>query len=156
MLSWMVVSLHSRCAGSINLHTKHWDCMCSLLQGSTEQKYFIHNHLSFKVQYHNDGVSETSRIVGFDVTPYRCAFVVCVGSDFSTEMFVTCDFHRIVAWISQGHWKKSCCYWHSFFSPLRSHLLKKLTSTDWSYWDTHCSGNTAASMLAWIVWQVYM
>jgi hypothetical protein len=59
----------------------------SLEKGSTEHKYFIHNHLSFKVQYHIDGVSETSRIVGFDVTPYRCAFVVCVGSGFSTEMF---------------------------------------------------------------------
>jgi transmembrane 9 superfamily protein 2/4 len=43
----------------------------SLEKGSTEHKYFINNHLSFKVQYHNDGVSETSRIVGFDVRPYR-------------------------------------------------------------------------------------
>ncbi len=156
MLSWMAVSLHSRCAGSINLHTKHWDCMCSLLQGSTEHKYFINNHLSFKVQYHNDGVSETSRIVGFDVRPYRWAFVVCVG----------CFFY----WDVCHMWLSPHCGWNlsgpleeillllAFFCFffLRSHLFKKLTRTHWSYWDTHCSGNTAASMSAWIVWQVYM
>ncbi|CAO2815962.1 unnamed protein product [Amaranthus hypochondriacus] len=38
--------------------------------GSTEEKYFIHNHLSFNVKYHRDLQTETSRIVGFEVKPF--------------------------------------------------------------------------------------
>jgi transmembrane 9 superfamily member 2/4 len=41
---------------------------------SKEEKYFIHNHLSFLVKYHKDDDSELSRIVGFEVTPNRFAF----------------------------------------------------------------------------------
>jgi hypothetical protein len=35
------------------------------------EKYFIHNHLSFTVKYHRDDNSELSRIVGFEVNPLR-------------------------------------------------------------------------------------
>ncbi|KAJ0242380.1 hypothetical protein HA466_0208550, partial [Hirschfeldia incana] len=38
-------------------------------EGSKEEKYFIHNHLSFRVMYHRDEASDSSRIVGFEVTP---------------------------------------------------------------------------------------
>lgn len=41
---------------------------------SKEEKYFIHNHLSFLVKYHKDDDSELSRIVGFEVKPYRFSF----------------------------------------------------------------------------------
>ncbi|KAL9661334.1 hypothetical protein QQ045_026158 [Rhodiola kirilowii] len=34
-------------------------------------KYFISNHLSFKVMYHNDPNMDAARIVGFEVTPSR-------------------------------------------------------------------------------------
>ncbi|KAL8456543.1 hypothetical protein ACS0TY_034676 [Phlomoides rotata] len=37
--------------------------------GSKDQKYFIYNHLNFKVKYHPDLDAETSRVVGFEVTP---------------------------------------------------------------------------------------
>lgn len=37
--------------------------------GSKEEKYFINNHLSFRVMYHKDPETESSRIVGFEVTP---------------------------------------------------------------------------------------
>uniref|UniRef100_A0A0C9S5C7 Transmembrane 9 superfamily member n=1 Tax=Wollemia nobilis TaxID=56998 RepID=A0A0C9S5C7_9CONI len=38
--------------------------------GSTEEKYFIHNHLNFVVKFHKDMETDTARIVGFEVAPY--------------------------------------------------------------------------------------
>jgi hypothetical protein len=38
---------------------------------SKEEKYFIHNHLSFIVKYHKDMQSDSARIVGFEVKPFR-------------------------------------------------------------------------------------
>ncbi|KAL8522526.1 hypothetical protein ACS0TY_012623 [Phlomoides rotata] len=37
--------------------------------GSKEEKYFIHNHLSFRVMYHRDPETDSARIVGFEVSP---------------------------------------------------------------------------------------
>ncbi|XP_023000345.1 transmembrane 9 superfamily member 7 [Cucurbita maxima] len=37
--------------------------------GSKEEKYFINNHLSFRVMFHKDPDTDLSRIVGFEVTP---------------------------------------------------------------------------------------
>ncbi|KAJ0244803.1 hypothetical protein HA466_0183420 [Hirschfeldia incana] len=37
--------------------------------GIKEDKYFIYNHLSFRVMYHRDQDSDSARIVGFEVTP---------------------------------------------------------------------------------------
>ncbi|GFZ04257.1 transmembrane nine 7 [Actinidia rufa] len=34
-----------------------------------EEKYFINNHLSFRVMYHKDSETDSARIVGFEVTP---------------------------------------------------------------------------------------
>lgn len=39
--------------------------------GSKEEKYFIHNHLAFTVKYHKDVLTESARIVGFEVKPFR-------------------------------------------------------------------------------------
>jgi hypothetical protein len=36
-----------------------------------DEKYFIHNHLTFLVKYHKDDTTEFSRIVGFEVKPFR-------------------------------------------------------------------------------------
>ncbi|GJN04208.1 hypothetical protein PR202_ga21733 [Eleusine coracana subsp. coracana] len=38
--------------------------------GNKDEKYFIHNHLTFLVKYHKDETTELSRIVGFEVKPY--------------------------------------------------------------------------------------
>ncbi|MQM09540.1 hypothetical protein Taro_042409 [Colocasia esculenta] len=35
--------------------------------GNKDEKYFIYNHLSFKVMYHRDGETDNGRIVGFEV-----------------------------------------------------------------------------------------
>lgn len=45
---------------------------------SKEEKYFINNHLSFRVMYHKDSETDAARIVGFEVTPNRCcSFLLC-------------------------------------------------------------------------------
>ena len=44
--------------------------ICLLLQSKAE-KYFINNHLSFRVMYHRDLETDSARIVGFEVTPHR-------------------------------------------------------------------------------------
>ena len=36
-----------------------------------DEKYFIHNNLSFTVKYHRDELRDVSRIVAFEVKPYR-------------------------------------------------------------------------------------
>jgi transmembrane 9 superfamily protein 2/4 len=41
-----------------------------------EGKFFINNHLSFVIKYHEDAQLSTSRIVGFEVTPHRCVSLV--------------------------------------------------------------------------------
>lgn len=38
---------------------------------SKDEKYFINNHLTFTVKYHKDIQTDTSRIVGFEVKPFR-------------------------------------------------------------------------------------
>ncbi|XP_051151364.1 transmembrane 9 superfamily member 9-like [Andrographis paniculata] len=38
--------------------------------GSKDEKYFLHNHLSFVVKYHLDDLTDSARIVGFEVTPH--------------------------------------------------------------------------------------
>ncbi|GKE60957.1 transmembrane 9 superfamily member 7, partial [Tanacetum coccineum] len=45
---------------------------------SKEEKYFINNHLSFRVMYHKDLETDSTRIVGFEVTPNskRCPLLV--------------------------------------------------------------------------------
>ncbi|AES72412.2 endomembrane-like protein [Medicago truncatula] len=38
--------------------------------GSKEEKFFIHNHLAFTVKYHRDSLTESARIVGFEIKPF--------------------------------------------------------------------------------------
>lgn len=53
-----------------------WKCLyvwvtIYLILQSKEEKYFINNHLSFRVMYHKDRETDSARIVGFEVTPNR-------------------------------------------------------------------------------------
>ena len=41
------------------------------LQKNKDEKFFIFNHLSFVVSYHDDAETTDARIVGFEVTPFR-------------------------------------------------------------------------------------
>ncbi|PSR96911.1 Transmembrane 9 superfamily member 7 like [Actinidia chinensis var. chinensis] len=48
--------------------------------GSKEEKYFVNNHLSFRVMYHKDPETDSARIVGFEVTPNRFLLYTCASS----------------------------------------------------------------------------
>ncbi|KAG6414604.1 hypothetical protein SASPL_121977 [Salvia splendens] len=65
--------------------------------GSKEEKYFLHNHLNFVVKYHKDPQTYTSRIVGFEVTPFSVKHEY-EGKWTENTRLVTCDPHaqRIV------------------------------------------------------------
>ncbi|KAH9625509.1 hypothetical protein KSS87_012110, partial [Heliosperma pusillum] len=58
--------------------------------GSQEEKYFIHNHLVFKVMYHKDPETDFARIVGFEVTPNSIAHEYKDWKDQETQL-LTCS-----------------------------------------------------------------
>lgn len=45
---------------------------------SKDEKAFIHNHLAFTVKYHKDVQTESARIVGFEVKPFRYLLLIPV------------------------------------------------------------------------------
>ncbi|KAI4337242.1 hypothetical protein L6164_015683 [Bauhinia variegata] len=60
--------------------------------GSKEEKYFIHNHLAFTVKYHRDSLTESARIVGFEVKPFSVRHEYEGKWDEKTRL-ITCDPH---------------------------------------------------------------
>ncbi|XP_073128513.1 transmembrane 9 superfamily member 8-like [Henckelia pumila] len=60
--------------------------------GSKDVKYFLNNHLSFTVKFHKDQVTETARIVGFEVTPYSIKHEY-EGQWSKDTRLTTCDPH---------------------------------------------------------------
>ncbi|KAL3687669.1 hypothetical protein R1sor_013978 [Riccia sorocarpa] len=60
------------------------------VEGSNEVKYFINNHLSFKVLYHKDADTDTGRIVGFEVVPYSVKHEVEKWDDKEPKL-ATCN-----------------------------------------------------------------
>ncbi|XP_073042675.1 transmembrane 9 superfamily member 9-like [Primulina eburnea] len=60
--------------------------------GSKDVKYFLNNHLSFTVKFHKDQVTETARIVGFEVTPFSVKHEY-EGQWSKDVRLTTCDPH---------------------------------------------------------------
>ncbi|KAL2236911.1 transmembrane 9 superfamily member 8 [Sesamum indicum] len=60
--------------------------------GSKDEKYFLHNHLSFTVKYHKDELTDSARIVGFEVTPYSVKHEYDGEWNENTRL-TTCDPH---------------------------------------------------------------
>ncbi|XP_022853149.1 transmembrane 9 superfamily member 8-like, partial [Olea europaea var. sylvestris] len=60
--------------------------------GSKDEKYFLHNHLSFTVKYHKDQQTEAARIVGFEVVPFSVKHEY-EGQWSEDTHLVTCDPH---------------------------------------------------------------
>eukprot|EP00250_Pteridium_aquilinum_P014741 c22170_g2_i1 orf=115-1797(+) len=56
-----------------------------------DDKFLIHNHLSFEVLYHLDPETATSRIVGFEVVPYSVHHEYEKPWDSSKPKFTTCN-----------------------------------------------------------------
>ncbi|XP_020529933.1 transmembrane 9 superfamily member 7-like isoform X2 [Amborella trichopoda] len=73
MLDNVPVSVHHRGRDGIQtaicMHGFHVGFMGSYF-GSNYEKYFINNHLHFKVIYHKDVKTNAEHIVGFEVIPY--------------------------------------------------------------------------------------
>ncbi|CAA6661673.1 unnamed protein product [Spirodela intermedia] len=61
--------------------------------GSNEEKYFIHNHLSFLVKYHKDAESDLARIVGFEVNPFSVKHEYEGEWNGNKTRLTTCDPH---------------------------------------------------------------
>ncbi|KAL5980286.1 Transmembrane 9 superfamily member 8 [Asimina triloba] len=61
--------------------------------GSKEEKYFIHNHLSFVVKYHRDVQTDSARIVGFEVTPFSVKHDYEGTWNGENTRLTTCDPH---------------------------------------------------------------
>lgn len=61
-----------------------------------EYKYFIYNHLAFEVLYHSDSDSATSRIVGFNVSPYSAKHEYEKPWEDSKPLLTTCNPHTKV------------------------------------------------------------
>eukprot|EP00252_Welwitschia_mirabilis_P005190 TRINITY_DN1567_c0_g1_i4.p1 TRINITY_DN1567_c0_g1~~TRINITY_DN1567_c0_g1_i4.p1 ORF type:complete len:644 (+),score=82.99 TRINITY_DN1567_c0_g1_i4:273-2204(+) len=59
--------------------------------GSSEERYFIHNHLSFEVKYHRDMETDTARIVGFEVQPYSVKHEYETPWDDKNPRLITCN-----------------------------------------------------------------
>ncbi|CAN1286635.1 Transmembrane 9 superfamily member 7 [Linum perenne] len=57
---------------------------------SKEEKYFINNHLSFRVMYHKDPESGSARIVGFEVSPNSINHEYKEWNDKNTQL-TTCN-----------------------------------------------------------------
>jgi len=61
--------------------------------GSKDEKYFIHNHLSFTVKYHRDEQRDVSRIVAFEVKPYSVKHEYEGQWNDKKTRLTTCDPH---------------------------------------------------------------
>ncbi|WVY90477.1 hypothetical protein V8G54_035991 [Vigna mungo] len=61
--------------------------------GSKEEKHFIHNHLAFTVKYHRDTLTESARIVGFEVKPFSVKHEYEGKWDEQATRLTTCDPH---------------------------------------------------------------
>lgn len=51
--------------------------------------YYVYNHLVFTVKYHKDANSDSARIVGFEVEPYRLVHSEAIISELSAHSFLT-------------------------------------------------------------------
>nr|GMD04284.1 transmembrane 9 superfamily member 9-like [Ipomoea batatas] len=60
--------------------------------GSKDEKFFIHNHLTFTVKYHRDLQTDSARIVGFEVMPFSVKHEY-EGEWSANTRLTTCDPH---------------------------------------------------------------
>ncbi|KAL8130028.1 hypothetical protein V2J09_019183 [Rumex salicifolius] len=63
-----------------------------LYSGSKDERYFIHNHLTFTVKFHKDFQANAARIVGFEVKPFSVKHEY-EGQWSDKTRLTTCDPH---------------------------------------------------------------
>ncbi|XP_068652047.1 transmembrane 9 superfamily member 7-like [Aristolochia californica] len=63
--------------------------------GSKDEKYFIYNHLSFRVMYHKDPETDAARIVGFEVTPHSISHEYKAPWNEKNPQLTTCPKNSV-------------------------------------------------------------
>ena len=66
------------------------------LQGQTEVKFFLHNHLRFTILYHKDAQTDLARIVGFEVEPFSVKHDYEPPWDKASPILNTCNPGRMI------------------------------------------------------------
>ncbi|GAB2215867.1 hypothetical protein Droror1_Dr00020272 [Drosera rotundifolia] len=70
--------------------------------GIKDDKYFIHNHLSFTVKYHRDTQMDSARIVGFEVKPFSVKHAY-EGQWSEKTRLTSCDPHAMLTVTSSNN-----------------------------------------------------
>lgn len=65
------------------------------LEGQTEIKFFLHNHLRYTILYHKDAETDLARIVGFEVEPFSVKHTYEGAWDKSSPVLDTCNPGRM-------------------------------------------------------------
>jgi transmembrane 9 superfamily protein 2/4 len=65
------------------------------LEGQTEIKFFLHNHLRYTILYHKDAETDLARIVGFEVEPFSVKHAYDGAWDKSSPVLDTCNPGRM-------------------------------------------------------------
>ncbi|GLI64024.1 hypothetical protein VaNZ11_007185 [Volvox africanus] len=66
------------------------------LEGQTEVKFFLHNHLRFTILYHKDLATDLARIVGFEVEPFSVKHEYEAPWDKTSPILNTCNPGRMI------------------------------------------------------------
>eukprot|EP00195_Chlamydomonas_chlamydogama_P006578 CAMPEP_0202903266 /NCGR_PEP_ID=MMETSP1392-20130828/23330_1 /ASSEMBLY_ACC=CAM_ASM_000868 /TAXON_ID=225041 /ORGANISM="Chlamydomonas chlamydogama, Strain SAG 11-48b" /LENGTH=640 /DNA_ID=CAMNT_0049590357 /DNA_START=131 /DNA_END=2053 /DNA_ORIENTATION=+ len=66
------------------------------LEGQTEVKFFLHNHLRFTILYHKDAQTDLARIVGFEVEPFSVKHEYEAPWDKNSPVLNTCNPGRMI------------------------------------------------------------
>lgn len=65
------------------------------LEGQTEIKFFLHNHLRYTILYHKDAETDLARIVGFEVEPFSVKHTYEGAWDKASPVLDTCNPGRM-------------------------------------------------------------
>jgi transmembrane 9 superfamily protein 2/4 len=66
------------------------------VQGQSDVKFFLHNHLRFAILYNRDPLTDLSRIVGFEVEPFSVRHEYESPYDKNNPDLKTCNPGRMV------------------------------------------------------------
>ncbi|KAJ9504989.1 hypothetical protein QJQ45_013398 [Haematococcus lacustris] len=67
------------------------------LEGQSDIKYFLHNHLRFTILYHKDAQTDLARIVGFEVEPFSVKHEYEAPWDKASPVLNTCNPGRAIS-----------------------------------------------------------
>jgi len=63
----------------------------AIMEGQTDIKYFLHNHLRFTILFHKDAATDLARVVGFEVEPFSVKHEYDGKWDPAAPILETCN-----------------------------------------------------------------